>query len=361
MVLCRAGPRCCSKPGHHQLLAIGCASPPLRGFPALFSRWMNGFWGARLLFSILCVSPLRSLMWPPTASSPEEHPDLELSPVHPHGTPQRWHGSTLSLHSTATPRPRKPLLCPWGPSSSPAPFPPPPNAARPRSSSQLPSLPAPGSVTLGHGQCATSLPPSSVSTRAHEQRRDRKTPQKARKDRDEPSPGSAGPGDKPFGDSVGRDVPAAAATAPRLRPPSCCRRGGRSLQGRPTLCERRGAVSQAGSSVVGAGLRNSRGEVGWRPLSSRTVGARSGERRGDAGAPVSPSCVRSSSRLGHPQRSKSAGFSLSPSQIYPCCVLPAQTGTRWQLERAITQPSTLPAASCSHFLAAWCTPAAPGC
>lgn len=133
-------------------------------------------------------------------------------------------------------------------------------------------------MTLGHGQRATSLPPSSVSARAHEQRRDRKTPQKANEERGEPSPGSAGPGDKPFGDSVGRDVPAAAASARRLRPPARCR-GGEKLAG-PTLCERRGAVSQAGSSVVGAGLRNSRGEVGWRPLSSRTVGARSRGRRG---------------------------------------------------------------------------------
>lgn len=66
--------------------------------------------GARLLFSILRVSLLRSLMWPPTASSLEEHPDLELSPVHPHGTPQRWHGSTLQT-STALPHRGPASLC----------------------------------------------------------------------------------------------------------------------------------------------------------------------------------------------------------------------------------------------------------
>lgn len=150
-------------------------------------------------------------------------------------------------------------------------------------------LPAPltASPRLGHGQRATSLPPSSVSARAHEQRWDRKTPQKARKDRDEPSPGSAGPGDKPFGDSVGRDVPAAAATAPRLRPPSRCRGGGRSLQGRRCAsaegqCRKQEALWLApGSEIRGGKLAGGRF-----PLAAWGRGAESA-----GGTPV-PRCLR---------------------------------------------------------------------
>lgn len=136
--------------------------------------------------------------------------------------------------------------------------------------------------------------------------------------------------------------------------------GGRSWQGRRCAsaegqCRKQEALWLApGSEIRGGKLAGGRF-----PLAPWGRGA--GGARGDAGAPVSPSCVRSGSGSGHPRRSKGAGFSPWPSQIYPCCVLPAQTGTCWQLERAITQPSTLPAASCSHFLVAWCTPAAPGC
>lgn len=45
-----------------------------------------------------------------TPSSSEEHPDPELSPVHPHGTPQRRHGSTLQT-STALPHHGPASLC----------------------------------------------------------------------------------------------------------------------------------------------------------------------------------------------------------------------------------------------------------
>lgn len=297
VVLCRAGPRCCPKPGQRRLLAFGCASPTLRGFPAPFCRRMTGFWGACLLFSVLRVSPLRSLVTsqqlqalrPPRASRPGA--ERRAAPRHTPAPVRQSSANPRRLRSTATPWPRKPLLCPWGPVSSPASFPPIFAPKRSEAPEQLPSQPAPGSVTPGHGQRATSLPPSSVPARAHEQRRDRKASQKASEDRREPSPGSAGPGDKPFGDSVGREVATAAATARRLRPPARCRG--------EEVCRADGVRAPRGSVA-------SRKRCGWRRApkfagpGGKLAGGRfplapwgrgSGGGAGDAGAPVSLSCA----------------------------------------------------------------------